>query len=300
MRTAITTYYTYRIDSVTNHLEEQQTERTKTIDKLKAATKYNSTQQLLEKYGGAPPQASQKPKAQPGAARKPNKGFQQPHRTNMGPPATANIPQNQPPLRSPSSMPQLAPQPMFQNRIPQPVPQTPIPMAQPGPPEFAPNAYAAMPQYDRTPEANTDGRWYDRILDLLLGEDETSPKHRIVLICKHCRLVNGQAPPGIKRTEELGKWRCIGCGGWNGEVDEGAKIVEEMRERADNEAQVESEKAEMSKSVESMSEEDLGDTDDKSVEDEDYEEVKEAVIEKEGGARKTRSGRRKAAQKGES
>jgi hypothetical protein len=157
-----------------------------------------------------------------------------------------------------------------------------------------------MPQYDRTPEANTDGRWYDRILDLLLGEDETSPKHRIVLICKHCRLVNGQAPPGIKRTEELGKWRCIGCGGWNGEVDEGAKIVEEMRERADNEAQVESEKAEMSKSVESMSEEDLGDTDDKSVEDEDYEEVKEAVIEKEGGARKTRSGRRKAAQKGES
>ncbi|KFY15455.1 hypothetical protein V492_01979, partial [Pseudogymnoascus sp. VKM F-4246] len=50
VRAAISSYYTYRISTATRRLEEYQLERTKTIDKLKTATKYNSTQQLLEKY----------------------------------------------------------------------------------------------------------------------------------------------------------------------------------------------------------------------------------------------------------
>lgn len=64
-----------------------------------------------------------------------------------------------------------------------------------------------------------------------MGEDETSPKNRVALICSNCRLVNGQAPPGTKSLADLGKWRCFGCGGWNGEEDEGAKVVKEMKER---------------------------------------------------------------------
>lgn len=218
-RAIIRVYYTYRIDSVTRRLEECQTERTNTIDKLKAATKYNSTQQLLEKYGGAPPPS--KPKAGP-VKTPPKKTEKQAERTTMGPPATANIPRNQ------------ALQPFSQ--APKPLSPTPqqmrtmsgSPIAQPGPPEFAPNAFSGAAQYDRGGEVNGGGNWYDRILDLLLGEDETSPKNRMVLICKHCRLVNGQAPPGIKRLEDLGKWRCTACGGWNGEVDEGTKIVAEI------------------------------------------------------------------------
>lgn len=67
-------------------------------------------------------------------------------------------------------------------------------------------------------------------MDVLLGEDETLPKNRLALICKHCRLVNGQAPPGIKDLEEVGKWKCGGCGGWNGEENEARKIVKEMQE----------------------------------------------------------------------
>ena len=58
--------------------------------------------------------------------------------------------------------------------------------------------------------------WYDRILDALLGEDETQPKNRLALICNECRLVNGQAPPGIRTLEDIGRWRCGGCGAWNG------------------------------------------------------------------------------------
>lgn len=95
-------------------------------------------------------------------------------------------------------------------------------------PGFAPNAFEER-QYDS--HTRHESRWYDRIFDLLLGDDETSAKNRMVLICKHCRLVNGQAPPGIKRVEDVGKWRCIACHKMNGEEDEGRRIVAEMKER---------------------------------------------------------------------
>lgn len=61
-----------------------------------------------------------------------------------------------------------------------------------------------------------------------MGEDETAPKNRIVLICQKCRLVNGQAPPGVKNVAELGAWKCMGCGTTNGELDEGKKIIQEV------------------------------------------------------------------------
>ena len=67
-------------------------------------------------------------------------------------------------------------------------------------------------------------------MDVLLGEDETKPINRIVLICSRCKLVNGQAPPGVKRMEELGKWKCMGCRAWNGEENDLKKIVEEVKE----------------------------------------------------------------------
>lgn len=65
-------------------------------------------------------------------------------------------------------------------------------------------------------------------MDLLLGEDETASKNRIVLICKQCRLVNGQAPPGTNSLAELGMWKCMACGAMNGEVDEGKRLVREV------------------------------------------------------------------------
>jgi hypothetical protein len=127
----------------------------------------------------------------------------------------------------------------------------------------------------------------------LLGEDETSPKNRIVLICKHCRLVNGQAPPGVNHLEELGKWRCIGCGGWNGEVDEGAKIVEEIKERAEVETRDQPEVSGLvEKSVEGTSKDDEKDPDEKALEEEEYEEISEGVDAEEEITRRTRSGNR--------
>ncbi|KAL2062285.1 hypothetical protein VTL71DRAFT_6551 [Oculimacula yallundae] len=237
VRSGITTYYAYRIDTVTSRLDDQQAERTKTIEKLKAATKYDSTQELLEKYGGATP----KPK-KPAPPKGP-KVQNQPNRTSMGPPATANI-QRPDQIPSQPSTPQPVPQrsppqhlfpspyssPKPQPRA-QPVPVRPNPQA-----EFAPNAYSAPPQYAQSAELIAGGNWYDRVLDLLLGEDETSPKNRVALICQKCRLVNGQAPPGTKSLSDLGRWRCFGCGAMNGEEDEAAKIVQEMKERIEIQA----------------------------------------------------------------
>jgi hypothetical protein len=70
------------------------------------------------------------------------------------------------------------------------------------------------------------------LLDVLLGEDEMQPRNRMAMICGSCRLVNGQAPPGIKTLEELGRWRCGSCGAWNGEESEATKILSTLRQNS--------------------------------------------------------------------
>lgn len=74
-------------------------------------------------------------------------------------------------------------------------------------------------QHQASSNITTTPKWYDRFLDLLMGDDEKAASHRLALICSNCRLVNGQAPPGVQRLEEVGRWRCKECKAWNG-VDE--------------------------------------------------------------------------------
>jgi len=57
-------------------------------------------------------------------------------------------------------------------------------------------------------------------------------KNRLALICENCKVVLGQAPPGVKRLEDIGKWKCGACGAWNGVEDEGKKIVKQMQQQA--------------------------------------------------------------------
>ena len=203
-------------------LEKQ---RTTTIDKLKTATKYNTTQELLKKYGGTPT-----PKAQTTSGPKQAKtGSPGSGRTNIAPPPTANIPGRTVPASLPNTPQRPALEtgsPLSQN-IPHSASATALPWQQPSSPgdvsaDFAPNAFPTAPQYA---QAGEGPRWYDRLVDALLGEDETAPRNRIALICSQCRLVNGQAPPGAKRLEDIGKWRCGGCGTMNGEESEAKKLV---------------------------------------------------------------------------
>jgi len=212
VRYALTSYFDYRISNTDAYIAKLNKERDATINRLKEATKYNSTQQLLEKYGASPKQET--PQTTPN--NKKAQGSQKPQqpqgpRTGIAPPPTANIqrPQNQ--SQNPSTPQRAPPVPVS----PQGPPQPPSPNA-----EFAPNAFGPVDvtkQYSSAPATSfTQSHWYDRILDALLGEDETQPKNRLALICSECRLVNGQAPPGARTIEDVGEWRCGGCKAWNG------------------------------------------------------------------------------------
>lgn len=133
------------------------------------------------------------------------------------PPSTANIPKP----RTPSEKSSRNHKPLFNwsNEHRMSIlnsPQDTAKLDAPGIPEFAPNAYPATSENDLILTNLPGKRWLDRVFDVLLGEDETLPVNRIVLICQSCRLVNGQAPPGVNSLASLGIWKCIGCHSING------------------------------------------------------------------------------------
>ncbi|KAH6855339.1 hypothetical protein B0I37DRAFT_402129 [Chaetomium sp. MPI-CAGE-AT-0009] len=234
VRAAVTAFFDYRIQRLSVRLKEYQTERTKTIQRLKDATKYDSTLELLEKYGEAEnKQKRGKKTAEGGDAAEQESGGRSkakhsgmPQRTNMPPPPTANI--QRPPVPRPDT-PQSRPHSRLGTPSQLQAAQTDMDASA----EFAPNAFDGRPapafmQYPPAAMAPAaESHWYDRILDTLLGEDETAAKNRIVLMCYSCRLVNGQAPPGTKSLSELGMWKCMACGASNGELDEGKRLVRE-------------------------------------------------------------------------
>lgn len=59
--------------------------------------------------------------------------------------------------------------------------------------------------------------WVDRILDLLVGENELSPTNRYALICSACHAHNGLAPYG-KTADEV-SYKCPICGAQNGQLE---------------------------------------------------------------------------------
>ncbi|OOQ84698.1 putative protein lunapark [Penicillium brasilianum] len=235
VRTAGARLFEYRISRSQRHLDELNKQRDQTIEKLKVATKYNSTQQLLEKYGGESPKTSPNPKGSPDSRKQATPSQkQQQHvaRTGLPPPPTANIrrpPPGQPPIGpgTPPSPPPYQITKQQQETLPNAPSTPPLPQQFIDEPGFAPNAFPSSGQYIEQPH------WYDRLLDVLLGEDEMQPRNRMAMICGSCRLVNGQAPPGIKTLEELGRWRCGSCGAWNGEESETTKILSTLRQNSD-------------------------------------------------------------------
>ncbi|GAB7363638.1 hypothetical protein MBLNU230_g4208t1 [Neophaeotheca triangularis] len=235
VRTTLDTYYNYRISKSQAHLNHLQKQRETTIEKLKAATKYNSTQQLLDKYGGTPakkrgssPPAGGKRKV---SSQQSKQQLQNIPRTGFAPPPTANIQGRPPPpgMAPPNAAPPM-PNPNSNTMGASPVTPEQAPTE-----EFAPNAFPAStrPPAPRAPPSQyaADGpKWYDRILDVVLGDDETQAKNRIALICDECKLVNGQAPPGARTLEDVGRWRCSSCHAWNGVESEAKQIMQQMRE----------------------------------------------------------------------
>lgn len=212
-------------------MEELHQQREKTIEKLKDATKYNTTQELLKKYGDSPT-----PNNFSGmvidSESKPRDGDDRilgARKTSSIPPPTANIPRKsrQEYNYSQATLPPHAENvssAAIQTGAAQRRPSTALQTTA----EFAPNAFpATAPQYAQSDQG---AQWYDRLIDVLLGEDESLPRNRLALICMKCRLVNGQAPSGAKRPEDVGTWRCFGCGTMNGDETKTTKIIATVEE----------------------------------------------------------------------
>ena len=244
VRWLLNAWYDYRVKTVETRLQEATKERAKVIEKLKIATKYDSTQQLLDKYGGNSSGAKQQDPSQH-QGKTPKRKIsgrqslpaqfqhqqQQGPRTGFAPPPTANIPGRQPTPQNPLDA-RLRAATTQGSPPPQPIASQAQQHAPPRPSNesFAPNAFPSQP----TPLSAPAPAWYDRILDVVLGEDETSSKNRFALICAApaCRLVNGQAPPGARSLDDVGRWRCKGCGEMNGvESEEVGKVLQQQAER---------------------------------------------------------------------
>ncbi|KAL2206142.1 hypothetical protein CC79DRAFT_1322638 [Sarocladium strictum] len=236
IRKTLSAIFNYRMETLSTRLNEQQKERAKTIQKLKDATKYDSTLELIEKYGGSDGKSRTKGhEDEDNAGTDGDKAKKQRHsnvgpmpgRTTMPPPPTANIQRHDP--STPGSTLQQSPRALGHDPM--------EPTAEFAPNAGAPSSERRMPSdhiqdrgFNPAPATYESGHWYDRIFDVLLGEDETAPKNRIALICQSCRTVNGQAPPGTRSLAELGLWRCMSCGASNGveEEDAGKRIVREV------------------------------------------------------------------------
>jgi endoplasmic reticulum junction formation protein lunapark len=249
VRRVLALFFDWQISRQQGYLNRLVRERDQKIAQLKKATRYDTTQELLNKYGGSTPRSQlgekQGAKRKP-APPKPSGQQQQVQRTGISPPPTANIPGlRSPPAAQSGSRPSTPARQSYGAKTPPPYPekhQSPLSSSMlpnsptsdfsPDEPGFAPNAFNAPPPSSAyAPDHHP--RWYDRILDVMLGEDETLAKNRLALICTNCRLVNGQAPPGTRTLEEIGRWRCGSCGAWNGvekvesEVDVG-RMVKKM------------------------------------------------------------------------
>ncbi len=162
-------------------------------------------------------------------------------RTGFMPPPTANIPVNRPPKQQPAFLPEqqqqmlaanglsVGPSPLQQRQQQQQLQSSTYP---PQPSSSSP-ALNLHSRYTSSSATATDtfptSHWYDRILDVLLGDDETQPKNRFALICASCRMVNGQAPPGTRQLSDVGRWRCASCMAWNGVESETKELVDRIQ-----------------------------------------------------------------------
>jgi endoplasmic reticulum junction formation protein lunapark len=254
VRRVLALFFDWRIARQQGQLDRLGKEREQKISQLKKATRYDTTQELLNKYGGSTPRSQSGEK--PGAKRKvtPSRpsGQQQQegHWTGISPPSTANIPGRSPQAQQRGSRPSTPAQQSVNANTPPPTSRnarsplststfnnSPMSEVSPDEPGFAPNAFSDLPPASAY-ATEQNHRWYDRILDVMLGEDETLAKNRLALICSNCRLVNGQAPPGVRTLEEIGRWRCGSCGAWNGveKVEQQVgRMVQEMTMKEEKE-----------------------------------------------------------------
>ena len=200
----MTWWFTRIIDRETQQKEILKTRLEGKIEELKEKSDYYNTQQLLERYDS---------KALPRSTS--DEKFHDPAQSqSQSHPSSAEGIRHQPSLdtlrQRGNSRVSLAP-------LPPPITSASFmspPNQSQNVPQFHPSAFSPPPSPSLAPQEHRSKTFLDRVLDLLVGEDENAADHRYALICRHCRAHNGLAPPG-ERGEDVG-YLCGRCGGWNG------------------------------------------------------------------------------------
>lgn len=202
VRTGVTWWFTRKIEREMHQKEVLKTRLDEKIEELKEKSDYYNTQQLLERYDS---------KALPRSTS--DEKFHDPAQSQ-----SPQLKSSSEGIRRQPSIDTLRQRGNSRALLPQlPPPITPASFVSPKPqniPQFHPSAFSPPPSPSLAPQELRSKTFLDRVLDLLVGEDENAADHRYALICRHCRAHNGLAPPG-ERGEDVG-YLCGRCGGWNG------------------------------------------------------------------------------------
>lgn len=200
------------------------------LEELKQKTGFYSTKAIVDRY--EPKKKEVKKPAQQQA----NKQNAPTNRRQGVPPPTANVPRNLPPTANVPAVP-VVPAPGPGPNVPAAVPAIPKPV-----PVSEKEVLAAKQSQDNAGVSVApvstgpyQRQWFDRVLDLLVGEDESAAQNRQALICSKCHNHNGLAPFG-KTAAEI-RYKCPNCGEWNGNLvpTEAVELVEEVKEENENE-----------------------------------------------------------------
>lgn len=214
VRKLLDLYYNNRIGNAESKLDHLQKKQRDTIEQLKAATNFSTTQSIIEKYGGGfistdadkkKLNGSQTPPGHPNGNRQPPPTTPQQVQQQL---IQQQLMAQQRSAEQRQTSPSANPNPVQKSTPPPTIPVLNLPDTTTQP----------SSQQHIEPEEATASRWYDRLLDVLVGEDETSAKNRYALICDSCRMVNGLAPPGTRSLEEMDGWGCARCGAMNGQA----------------------------------------------------------------------------------
>ncbi|OLL24967.1 Protein lunapark [Neolecta irregularis DAH-3] len=225
-------YYTRRIGSIggcdkggnadktetkVEHLKSQQREK---VEELKRKTRFYSTQSLLERYAAEGSNANSSLNPSVNLLLNPSANTSNTPNTNSPVNSNTSSSLNQNPNTPLNSYTDTVPVSTPTKRIilrrrasqPQPLSSSawPLPRMHDTPPE---------PLQAQSPVAST---WYDRVLDILVGVDESAPSQRHALICISCRSHNGLAP--FSQPPETVAYSCPHCGSWNGPREETANL----------------------------------------------------------------------------
>ncbi|KAK6199357.1 uncharacterized protein RJT21DRAFT_46191 [Scheffersomyces amazonensis] len=192
-------FYTFLINSKSNQLINLKKKHKQKIEDLKRITNFNTTNELLDKFGDE--KDKPKPKSNLSTKPKSNLPTQIPNNPTINRSGVIDVNKLSETQLKKLNI-NITPNKPLPQQTPQSHAQSQIQSSTPPPPKVA-----------STPPKRT---FQDRILDLLIGSDNSEAvENRYALICYKCYAHNGLAPPHTDNPSAI-KFKCMQCGTLNG------------------------------------------------------------------------------------